>query len=148
MSIRLRKFGQYVRTCLSDMLDAARQNGKDRQAIADEMNRLIDDPEARTNTKRMLDAYAAVSQTAWRFPLESLPALTMATGDDSLLRLTLTACGYKVPVRTYEDTVEFLADQEVVTPEMVGLVSFMFLKATNVLQADVEELRIRKNQGG
>jgi len=92
------EFGQQVRTVLSEMLTRARdEKGMDRHAVAAEMNRLMGDGgEAREVTKRMLDAYAAPSAHEWRFPLEALPALYRATGDDALLRLTMAACGQRI----------------------------------------------------
>lgn len=90
------EFGQQVRTVLADTLARARDNGMDRHAVAAEMNRIAGDGEGREVTKRMLDAYAAPSAIEWRFPLEALPALYRATGDDALLRLTMSACGQKI----------------------------------------------------
>lgn len=91
------EFGQRVRSVLAEMLARARdERGMDRHAVAAEMNRVMGDGEGREITKRMLDAYAAPSATDWRFPLEALPALWMATGDDALLRLTMAACGQKI----------------------------------------------------
>jgi hypothetical protein len=96
-AVPLGDFGQQVRTVLADMLTRARdERGMDRHAVAAEMNRIAGDAEGREVTKRMLDAYAAPSATEWRFPLEALPALYRATGDDALLRLTMTACGQKI----------------------------------------------------
>lgn len=90
-------FGQQVRTVLGEMLARARdERGMDRHAVAAEMNRVMGDGEGREVTKRMLDAYAAPSATEWRFPLEAMPALYRATGDDALLRLTMAACGQKI----------------------------------------------------
>ena len=96
-ALPLADFGQQVRTVLADMLTRARdERGMDRHAVAAEMNRVAGDGEGREITKRMLDAYAAPSATDWRFPLEALPALYRATGDDALLRLTMAACGQKI----------------------------------------------------
>lgn len=91
------EFGQQVRSVLAEMLARARdERGMDRFAVAAEMNRVIGDGEGREITKRMLDNYAAPSMAEHRFPLEGLPALWRATGDDALLRLTMAACGQKI----------------------------------------------------
>lgn len=96
----LANFGQQVRLVLAETLAAARdEQGMDRHAVAAAMNRAMGEAsegEGREITKRMLDAYAAPSATDWRFPLEALPALYRATGDDRLLKLTMAACGQKI----------------------------------------------------
>lgn len=89
-------FGQQVRTVLAEMLARARdERGMDRHAVVAGMNRVLGDG-GREVTKHMLDNYAAPSMDDHRFPLEALPALYAATGDDALLRLTMAACGQKI----------------------------------------------------
>ena len=89
-------FGQQVRRVLAEMLARARDDrGMDRHAVVAGMNRALGDG-GREITKHMLDNYAAPSMADHRFPLEALPALYAATGDDALLRLTMAACGQKI----------------------------------------------------
>jgi hypothetical protein len=111
--VPLPAFGQHVRLVLTDTLAKARDvRGLDREAVAAEMSRLQgEESTGRKFTKRMLDAYCAPSGTDWRFPLEALPLLHAATGDDRLLNLTATAC-----------------DQKVVPSEAAGLAELMLLE--------------------
>ena len=81
-----------VREVLSNLLTASLVKGCDRHEIANRISHL-------TNTKaskQMMDRYTAPSAPAWRFPLEQLPALTLATGDYRLLEFVVEACGAKL----------------------------------------------------
>lgn len=81
-----------VREALTDLLAGAAARGLDRYQLAAEVSR-------RGNheiSKNMLDRYCAHSADGWRFPLEALPALTVATGDFRLLELVAEASGCRV----------------------------------------------------
>ena len=81
-----------VRDMLSDMLSAATALGMDRHDIGTQISRLS----GRDMTKNMLDQYCAPSAEPKRFPLEALPALTVATGDYRLLEMIAEQCGCRV----------------------------------------------------
>ena len=85
-------FASAIREGIADALAYAKENGAgDRYAVATEMSRVT----GRDITKNMLDRYAAPSAEDWRFPLEALPALILATGDTRLVTLIAEACGFK-----------------------------------------------------
>ncbi|MDP1980508.1 hypothetical protein [Undibacterium sp.] len=81
-----------VRDVLVDTLAAAKVAGHDRFDVATKISRLSN----RSLTKDMLDQYCANSAEGKRFPLEALPALTVATGDYSLLEYIADACGCRI----------------------------------------------------
>lgn len=81
-----------VRENLTNLLGAALVQGCDRHEVAARISRLSN----HEISKHMLDRYTAPSADGWRFPLEALPALTLATGDYRLLELVAEACGCKV----------------------------------------------------
>lgn len=87
-----------VRDVLAEVLGAATVQGHDRHDVAARMSRLAN----HETSKHMLDRYTAPSaeggdgKGGWRFPLEALPALTLATGDYRLLELVAEACGCKL----------------------------------------------------
>lgn len=81
-----------LRDLLSDMLGATAVRGFDRHTVAANVSRLSN----HDITKNMLDRYCAPSAEGWRFPLEALPALTLATGDYQLLEMVAEACGCRV----------------------------------------------------
>lgn len=83
---------QQVREILSEMLAKAAARGLDRHQVAAEISRLAD----RDLSKHMLDRYSAITTEDWRFPAETLPALTVATGDFRLLELLADRCGCRV----------------------------------------------------
>lgn len=79
-----------ISRALSDALTEQRRGGTgNRERVAHLMSALS----GTRVTKAMLDRYAAASSTAWRFPLELLPAFVAATGDVRLLELVAEACG-------------------------------------------------------
>ncbi len=87
--------GLRIREVLGEILATAkaRTEGKlDRYELAGLISRLS----GRDISKNMLDRYAAPGADDWRFPLEALPALVVATGDLRLLDLVAAACGCKV----------------------------------------------------
>lgn len=81
-----------VRDVLVDILAAAKAAGNDRFDVATKISRLSN----RSLTKDMLDQYCANSAEGKRFPLEALPALTVATGDYRLLEFIADACGCRI----------------------------------------------------
>ncbi len=81
-----------IRDALSEALSAAALRGLDRHEIGMQISRLSN----RDMSKNMLDRYCAPSADDWRFPLEALPALTMATGDYRLLELIAEKCGCRI----------------------------------------------------
>lgn len=81
-----------VRESLVDLLGAAAARGIDRHELAARISRLAN----HDISKNMLDRYCAPSAEGWRFPLEALPALTVATGDFRLLELVAEAAGCRV----------------------------------------------------
>lgn len=83
---------QQVRSALAETLGACHSRGIDRHEVAARISRLSN----RDVGKNMLDRYTAPSADDWRFPLESLPALVMATGDFQLLELIAEKCGCRV----------------------------------------------------
>src|SRR5437773_7087387 len=66
-----------TREILNDILAAASARGMDRHEACANISRLSN----YDLSKNMLDRYCAPSAEGWRFPLEALPALTIATGD-------------------------------------------------------------------
>lgn len=85
-------FALAIRDALSETLAAASARGIDRHEVAAMVSRLT----GREMSKNMLDRYCAHSADDWRFPLEALPALTIATGDYRLLELVNSSCGCRV----------------------------------------------------
>ena len=81
-----------VRDALTEALSAAALRGVDRHEVGMQVSRLSN----RDMSKNMLDRYCAPSADDWRFPLEALPALTMATGDYRLLELIAEKCGCRI----------------------------------------------------
>lgn len=81
-----------VRDVLSEMLSAAAQHGMDRHEVGAQVSRLSN----HDMSKNMLDRYCAPSADGWRFPLEALPALTLATGNYRLLELIAEKCGCRI----------------------------------------------------
>ena len=81
-----------VRDALTETLSAATLQGMDRHEIGAQVSRLSN----RDMSKNMLDRYCAPSADEWRFPLEALPALTLATGDYRLLELIAEKCGCRI----------------------------------------------------
>jgi hypothetical protein len=81
-----------VRDALTEMLSTASTQGMDRHAVGAQVSRLSN----RDMSKNMLDRYCAPSADEWRFPLEALPALTLATGDYRLLELVAEKCGCRI----------------------------------------------------
>jgi hypothetical protein len=81
-----------VRDALTEMLSAASVQGKDRHEVGAQVSRLSN----RDMSKNMLDRYCAPSADEWRFPLEALPSLTLATGDYRLLELLAEKCGCRI----------------------------------------------------
>ena len=81
-----------VRDALTEMLAAALVQGMDRHEVGTQVSRLSN----RDMSKNMLDRYCAPSADDWRFPLEALPALTLATGDYRLLELLAEKCGCRI----------------------------------------------------
>src|SRR3954452_9678274 len=72
--------GTRLRELLGEVLadTKSRSDGSlDRYEVATRISRLS----GRDVTKNMLDRYAAPGADDWRFPLEALPALVIATGD-------------------------------------------------------------------
>jgi hypothetical protein len=81
-----------VRDALTEMLSTASTQGMDRHTVGAQVSRLSN----RDMSKNMLDRYCAPSADEWRFPLEALPALTLATGDYRLLELVAAKCGCRI----------------------------------------------------
>lgn len=81
-----------VRDALTETLSATQARGIDRHEVAAQISRLSN----HDMTKNMLDRYCAPSADGWRFPLEALPAITLATGDYRLLELVAEACGCRI----------------------------------------------------
>lgn len=81
-----------VRDVLVDVLAAARVADMDRFEVAASISRLTN----RSMSKDMLDLYCANSAEGKRFPLEALPALTLATGDYRLLEFVADRCGCRI----------------------------------------------------
>lgn len=81
-----------LRDALAETLSAAALRGMDRHDIGMQISRLSN----RDMSKSMLDRYTAPSADEWRFPLEALPALTLATGDYRLLEMIAEKCGCRV----------------------------------------------------
>ena len=71
---------------------AFRQGSKSRQAIAEDMARLL----GRPVTVRMLDNFTAESHPQHRFPAAWLPAFCIAAGDCEVLRHLVEAIGYRM----------------------------------------------------
>lgn len=69
-----------------------RAGEKSRQTIADEMTRLT----GREVTVRMLDHFAAETHSAHRFPAAWLPAFCVAAGDCEVMRLLVSAAGFRM----------------------------------------------------
>lgn len=84
--------GHAVRDILSDVLSAARAMGMDRDEVCAQIARL-------SNfhiTRPTMNNYCAPSAVDRNFPLEALPALTVATGDYRLLELIAETCGCRI----------------------------------------------------
>lgn len=81
-----------VRDALTETLSTATLQGMDRHEVGAQVSRLSN----RDMSKNMLDRYCAPSADDWRFPLEALPALTLATGDYRLLELIAEKCGCRI----------------------------------------------------
>lgn len=81
-----------VRDALTETLSAALLQGMDRHEVGAQISRLS----GRDMSKNMLDRYCAPSADEWRFPLEALPALTLASGDYRLLELIAEKCGCRI----------------------------------------------------
>lgn len=81
-----------IRDVLVETLSVATLHGMDRHDVAAKVSRLTN----RDMSKNMLDRYTAPSAEDWRFPLEALPALIMATGDYRLLELIAEKCGCRI----------------------------------------------------
>lgn len=81
-----------VRDAIVALLSFASAHGLDRHDVAAQVSRLT----GRDMSKNMLDRYTAPSADDWRFPLEALPALTLATGDYRLLELVAEKCGCRI----------------------------------------------------
>ena len=71
---------------------AFRENAKSRQAIAEEMSRLM----AKKVTVSMLDHYTAERHPQYRFPAAWLPAFCVACGTCDVLRLLAEAAGFRL----------------------------------------------------
>lgn len=80
-----------VRETLSRTLHETAARGLDRFEVA----ALVSRRSGRDMTKNMLDRYCAEAGE-WRFPLEALPALTLATGDYRLLERIAEVCGCRL----------------------------------------------------
>lgn len=81
-----------VRDALTATLSGAQSHGLDRHEVATLISRLS----SHDMTKNMLDRYCAPSADGWRFPLEALPALTLATGDYRVLEMIAESCGCRI----------------------------------------------------
>jgi hypothetical protein len=84
--------GHAVRDTLTDVLSAAKLQGMDREEVCAQIARL-------SNfhiTKPTMNNYCAPSAEQRHFPLEALPALTVATGDFRLLELIAEKCGCRI----------------------------------------------------
>lgn len=88
--------GNAVRASLSNAIRTAPAT---REEVAQQMSHLVygDNGDSKI-TRPMLDSWTAQSRTAWRFPLEYLPAFARATGSMVPLQLIAERCGCRILV--------------------------------------------------